>query len=795
MFNTRWRKLIRDLSVNKMRTFFVIMAIFIGVLGISVVANSYSILLREMDKNYLNTNPASATLWTDPLSDSFIQNVRDLPYIKDAEKREKIVGRVQVGNNEWKDIWLFVVNDFNDVHLDTFTSEKGKAVPGQGGILLERKALSIAKAEIGQSLNIKIPDGSITDLNLTGTVHAPGLAPAWMEGFAYGFITPDTLTLLGGEPKNTELKIIVNEDSMDKDNIRNSAYMLKDYLEKEGIKVTRIDIPEPGKHPHYDQMAALLFLMEIFGLLALILSGVLVANMITSILEQQIRQIGNMKAVGASSLQLVGLYQGMVSVLAFTAMLAGMPAGIFAGRGLARIAAELLNFNIYSYYIPIYVYILEFAVGLLVPLLTAAYPIIKGSRVTVREAITDYGISQEKYGGNTKDTFIKILRFLPRPFLLSFRNTFRRKGRLIFTILVMAAGGTGFIVAMNIFASMYNTVDIKINSISYDIKVTFDQPQPLIKIEGYISEIPGVAKVEAWGGIRASRVYKDGTNGNSFSIIAPPSSTKLMSALPLYNGRWLEPSDRNALVINQRLLADEPDIKVGDEILLKINQMDTKWKVIGISKELIGMPEAYVNSEYLAEVIEKEELARNVVIVTDDRSPSSQSEVAKLVEKSMADKGIHVSSLTKIAEYRKVIEDHLLIISLFLIIMSVLVVIVGGLGLATTISINVLERTREIGIMRAIGASTPSLTGTIVTEGTIIGVLSWFISTALSWQLSKFVSYNFGMIFFEAPLEFAPSIMGIVVWLGIVIIFAALASFYPSWKASQMSVRNALSYE
>jgi len=127
--------------------------------------------------------------------------------------------------------------------------------------------------------------------------------------------------------------------------------------------------------------------------------------------------------------------------------------------------------------------------------------------------------------------------------------------------------------------------------------------------------------------------------------------------------------------------------------------------------------------------------------------------------------------------------------------MSVLVVIVGGLGLATTISINVLERTREIGIMRAIGASTPSLTGTIVTEGTIIGVLSWFISTALSWQLSKFVSYNFGMIFFEAPLEFAPSIMGIVVWLGIVIIFAALASFYPSWKASQMSVRNALSYE
>lgn len=156
---------------------------------------------------------------------------------------------------------------------------------------------------------------------------------------------------------------------------------------------------------------------------------------------------------------------------------------------------------------------------------------------------------------------------------------------------------------------------------------------------------------------------------------------------------------------------------------------------------------------------------------------------------------MHVSSLMKIADYRKAVENHLLIIATFLIIMSVLVVLVGGLGLATTISINVLERTREIGIMRAIGASTHSLTGIIVTEGMIIGVLSWFISMALSWPLSRFVSYYFGMIFFEAPLEFAASISGFVIWLVIVILFAALASFYPSWKASQMPVRNALSYE
>lgn len=795
MLTSRWRKLIGDLFANKMRTVFVILAICIGVFGISVVINSYSILLREMDKNYMNTNPASATLWTDPLSDAYIQKIRDLPYIKDAEKREKVVGRIQVGNNEWKDIWLFVINNFNDVRLETFTSEKGKVIPGKGEILLERKALSIAKAEIGQLLNIKIPDGNITGLKFTGTVHAPGLAPAWMEGFAYGYITPNTLKLLGGTSEKAELKILVSEDAMNKQHIQDNAYMLKEYLENDGIQITRIDIPKPSKHPHYTQMATLLFLMEIFGFLALILSGVLVANMINALLEQQIRQIGIMKAIGASSLQIAGLYQGMVLILALTAILVSLPAGIYAGRGYAWIAAEILNFKIYSYNIPIYVFILEFTVGLFVPLLTAFYPIVKGSRITVRKAINDYGISQEKYGGNTTEVLPKKLAFLPRPFLLSLRNTFRRKGRLIFTMLVIAAGGTAFIVAMNIFASMYNTVDEKINSISYDIKITFNRQQKLTNIEDTISEIPGVAKVEAWSGISASRVYEDGTCGNNFSIIAPPSSTRLMLPPPLYSGRWLEPNDKNAMVINQRLLSNEPDIKVGDEIYLRIKELDTKWKVIGISKELIGRPEVFINSEYLTEVMKKEGLARNAVIVTNNHSYSTQSEVAKLVEKSMADKGMHVSSLTKILEYRKTIEDHLIIIASFLIIMSVLVVIVGGLGLATTISINVLERTREIGIMRAVGASTNSLTGIIITEGMIIGILSWFISMVLSWPLSRFISYNFGMIFFEAPLEFAPSIIGFVIWFFIVILFAGLASFYPSWKASQMPVRGSLSYE
>ncbi len=149
----------------------------------------------------------------------------------------------------------------------------------------------------------------------------------------------------------------------------------------------------------------------------------------------------------------------------------------------------------------------------------------------------------------------------------------------------------------------------------------------------------------------------------------------------------------------------------------------------------------------------------------------------------------------RLVDTRKQIEDHLLILATFLVLMSVLVLLVGGLGLASTMSINVLERTREIGVMRAIGASTGSILQTIVTEGTIIGGLSWVLALIISWPVSVFVSNTFGMTFFDAPLRFAVSLPGIFIWLAISICFAALASLYPAWSATQLTVRQILAYE
>ncbi|PKN93657.1 MAG: hypothetical protein CVU44_09935 [Chloroflexi bacterium HGW-Chloroflexi-6] len=389
-----WRKALRDLWLNKVRAFLVILSIAIGVFGLGLVTNAYAILVREMDANYLRTNPAAATLYTSTLDPAFLQAVQNLPQVEQVEARRMMVGRVQVGQDEWKNIWLFIVDDFDSIRLDKFTPEAGQYPAQTGEILLERAALKVANAEIGQALTLEIPNAPAVSLRLVGSVHAPGLAPAWMEGFAYGFISRETFLQLGGEPSLNELKVTFKDKTLTQAEARQAAFDLKTWMETQGRPVTRIEVPKPGKHPHATQMATLLFLLEAFGLIALFLSAVLVVNMISALLSQQIRQIGVMKAIGASVRQVTGIYYGMVLLLGLSGLALGLPLAILAGRGYASFASTMLNFQIFDDSVGWPYLALQILVGLFVPILAASWPILRGSRISVREAMADYGITE-----------------------------------------------------------------------------------------------------------------------------------------------------------------------------------------------------------------------------------------------------------------------------------------------------------------------------------------------------------------------------------------------------------------
>jgi putative ABC transport system permease protein len=386
-------------------------------------------------------------------------------------------------------------------------------------------------------------------------------------------------------------------------------------------------------------------------------------------------------------------------------------------------------------------------------------------------------------------------RIANRPFALSLRNTFRQRGRLLLTLGTLALGGAGFIVAMNVNASMNYSVNSKFDAQKYDVQMIFTRPFEEQDLEKQAKTVAGVKQVESWGSANFVRVLSNGTESNKYKLNAPPENSTLITALPLVEGRWLHVGDTHALVINHSLLALQPDIKVGENITLRIAGKENTWRVVGVVQELMGQPAVYMTKESLNNAMGWQGVASALVVVTDQRNVETVAQVTRGLEKKFSDTSFEVDSTMRLADARKMIEDHLQILATFLVLMSVLVLLVGGLGLASTMSINVLERTREIGVLRAIGASSSSILRIIVAEGAIIGTISWVLALIISWPISVFVSNTFGMTFFDAPLRFAVSIPGMLIWLAISTGFAALASLYPAWGATRLTVRQILAYE
>ncbi|MCX7709508.1 MAG: ABC transporter permease [Clostridia bacterium] len=793
MFRISILKTIRDLSLNKTRTLLVLFSMILGITGVGSILDARTILSREMDANYLKTNPAAATLVIDGLNEDILGKVTAMPEVSSIEERRSVTGHVRTEDGVGSEIILYVIKDFSSIKNSIFYPEQGAWPAKTGEILIERVAMDQIKSKIGDTISVKIPGFENTDLKLAGTVHAPALAPAWMEDTAYGFVSFETYQRMGGKDGLNELKFTVSENAMDKQYIQAVAYKIKSNLEKENVKVSRVEIPKPGKHPHATQMETLLFLLEAFGILTFILSAFIVTNMISAILSQQIRQIGMMKAVGAKNSQIAAIYLTVVIVLSVIAFTVSIPFAGVAGRAYAAFSSTILNFEIFDSSVPLGIYLLQIAISLSLPLLAAVYSVTKGSIVTVRVALQDYGVSNEKTGSDDREGFLSGIKWLSRPFIISIRNTFRKRGRLLFTLAVLSIGGALFITAMNVFASMNSTATEVINSFLYDASFRISGYQDADQLVKSVQSIPGVKAVEIFDGSRASVAHPDGTTSNSFTVMAIPSDTQMIASIKTAEGRWLNNIDTDSIVINHMILTLEPGLKVGDTIKLRIKGKDSQWKIAGIVTEIMSEPKVYVSQSQLKKI--DGGTFQNVLVTVNDNEKKNLDPVVKQIQKNIEANGRDIMIIKMLSNVRGMIEGHLYLLSAMLIVMSILGVIVGGLGLSTTMSINVLERTRELSVMRAIGASTESIFRIILGEGSIIGLFSWFFAVLLALPLSYFISYNFGAIFFEAPLKSAVSVLGIVLWLVLAVVFAALSCLYPASKASKISVREGLAYE
>jgi putative ABC transport system permease protein len=800
---------IRDFWQERTRTVLVVLAIAMGIAGFAAVLSAYAVLTRELDKGYLATNPASAILRTNRIDDGLMVAILSNHDLSDAEPRRVITGRIKAGPAEWRNLTLFVVKDYGNISVSKLEPQQGAWPPATGEILIERDAFQVARVRIGDSVTVKTTAGKEQSLYVSGSVHDVGQAQARMENIVYGYITLDTLARLGEEPYLDQLNILVAENRFDENHIRKVAADVKKVVEGRGHPVLRMDIPRPGKHPHADIMGALLLAMSSFGLFILLLSGILVVNLLTALMASQVRQIGMMKAIGGTCWQIARIYLGQALLLGIAAIVVALPLGIWGSRALCRYMAVFLNFDINSFAAPVWVYVLVAATGLVVPLLAAAYPVWTGSRISVREGIADFGVSQDTFGTNTVDRILARIGGRFRPLLLAIRNTFRRRSRLALTLVTMAAGGLFFMSALNVRASMINTIDRLFASRNFDLTVALANMYPLKKVERAIRNTPGVVRAEGWfvtegalpgvgeamaggnmGGLHSDQDRASG--GDRFSIIASPPETNLLK-LDIVEGRGLLPVDTDAMVVNNALAAQDPRMKVGNTVAVRMGPAETSWRVVGIAREPFSPAIAYIPLGFIEE--RHPGMVNTIRLVLDKTDPASINSVKTSLDRNLEQEEVRALGNNSKADSRLGLDQHMSMIYVFLMVMSGIVGAVGGLGLMTTMSLNVLERRREMGLLRAIGASPVVVWVIVVAEGLVVGILSWVLAALAAWPFSKAVGNVIAGLIFKGGLDFVFEPFGLLTWLAVSICLGAVASFLPAWHASRLTVREALAYE
>jgi putative ABC transport system permease protein len=287
--------------------------------------------------------------------------------------------------------------------------------------------------------------------------------------------------------------------------------------------------------------------------------------------------------------------------------------------------------------------------------------------------------------------------------------------------------------------------------------------------------------------------HGNAAGGGCFSAVGVPVETNLLR-LNLLEGRGLQPGDTNAIVVNARLAPISQQIKVGWEMALQIGPAPQRWRVVGVAREPFAGPRAYIPRGFFDRAGHVG-MTNRVRLSLDRTDADSVNAVKASLDRNLEEQVVRPLSSSSNADLRFIADQHMVMIYIFLIVISGILAVVGGLGLMTTMSFNVLERRREIGVLRAIGASPPAVWLIVITEGVAIGVLGWALATLAAWPVSKAIGDLLVKLMFKVGLDFIFEPSGPPIWLGISICLGAVASFPSAWHISRRPVREAIGYE
>ncbi len=793
----RWRKVLADLWDSKMRTFLVVSSIAVGVFSIGMIISAYIILDADIDGSYASAAPVNIEIWTDPFEEDFVRIIERVPGVAAAEGRQITGVRTSNDGSEWQNLSLIGVTDFETMGINQLSILDGTQYPARRELIVSQDFMADSGYTVGEQIDVELANGSTYTMPLVGLVGDQVTGAGDVTAGAKVYMSIETLESLDMPGYFNRLYVRIDGDGNDKAEIEALAEVIEEKIERNHRNVYRTELKVSNEHPSASLVLAVLGVLGALGALITFLSGALIINTLNALLNQHMRQIGVMKLVGGRSLQILAMYMTLIFLYGLIALLIAVPTGAAAGYALASYIAFTMNATLQGFRIVPVAIAIQALIAFLIPLGAGFIPVNKGVRTNVRRAISNDQIGAQSSGLSWFNYLTNWFSFISRPILLSIRNTFRQTGRLLLTIFTLTVAGAIFIAVFNVRTSMSDFIDQLSMHFLGDVTLSFGQPYPITRIEKIALSIPGVSNVEGWGGIGTEIWDEDDNVLENMSVIAPPSDTALLDP-DMVAGRWLLPGEEKAVVVSDSIYKTYPDLQPGDTILVKVpDQRVADWTVVGVFRfiSMIGDTLAYGDFDYITDLIDLPNQAYSYRVITDEHTLERQKEIAQILDKYLTDRGFQLSGVMAGLVIQEDNARAVNILVVFLLIMALLTAFVGSIGLTGTMGMNVLERTREIGVMRAIGAVDFEIMKSVVIEGVMIGLITWVLAIGVSFPISKILLkiISDSMMGSSMDLTFTP--IGVYLWLGVVILLSMIASIIPARNAARLTINEVLAYE
>ncbi len=795
-----WAKVWIDLWHNRMRTLLAVLSIAAGLFAVGAMFGMSDLLTTNLDKSHKAAVPPHMEITFGQLVDrDILLDLTNVPGVEGVDPFCNVSIRYKVNpQGDWRAGLIQLRDDYTAQKYGLVQLREGHW-PQKGEIGVERMAAGFLNVGVGDQIIIK--DGNYERIYpITGEIRHPVVPPPQFMDLAFFFMNGESLERFG-IPDGKFNAAFVRVTPYSADYAKEVATAIKDHLAKQNIPVAGVGYQDPNRHWGRSFFDGISLVLELLAIISVVISAVLVYNTLSNLIMQQTNQIGILKALGGKSGTIIQVYLSETLVYGLLALVVSIPLGAIATFGMTQTFLGLFNIDYGDFELSTFAVGAQIVSAIVVTLLAGLIPTLQGAKITVRQAIASYGLGSD-FGSNRLDRAIERLggRLLPAHYATALGNMFRRKGRLLLTEIVLVTAGFAFLLVMSLNSSIALTLDHLFARHRYDTTLQFSDLERTDPVLALASAVDGVDRAELHLVQSASLLVQGQLAkeaGSGASIEGMPAESDFFSPL-IIAGRWIQPGDGRVVVL-KRDTAEKNQITVGDIVTLNLGDLgkDT-WQVIGIYEPvfvgILGADRIYAPLDALYAATKKYNQGSLLYVRTQNHGSTAQAAVTTELKDLYDARQYHVAATSTEADTRNTNEFQFAPFTMMLVGLAVIVAIVGGIALMGALSISVVERTKEIGVLRAVGARSRTITGIFLMEGVLQGLLSCVVAIPISFALGQPLASAMGQVLFGATLDYAYNWTAVGIWLIIMLVISVVASILPARNATRISVRESLAY-